>query len=669
MESSPGSLYAPSRIFPDNCDAFGIVRPLLRTKDMAGASRAMALLGVPAKPDCSAAAEALAALHSLARGGEGGGGGRGGSKSVKHPGIPPIPIAVQGSPKLAHHKWLTRCLYEHVYPALPEDSEITEVWVSAASDRDVAPRLVPRSRVALEGPAFSPVLCQLPAEASNVPALRSSLKLRFDTADCVGGLLRIAEEFKPMPLDKAARPLLQAAGERSRWVVDLSVALVRHLHGLLVAGSADGHCLPPPPGLLLPTRDLGLLPAENCVADPDADDDLAASGLQDLPLVHPMVPTKIAVELGARTRDDAVLLIDGAADGALQVSDVLKIDSTFFHSQGSALLNMLEIMVTSADHAGASEVHFIWDWRSVGQSSASMAPQRGPCLYALYGCELHVEQLEELRIGAFQGHGLIEDTCAVTALSGGVPPRLFEMSKEEKSCSEYNASDGDQREEVEQLEAGMPMVSPRPNLSEIPSELQEDYASYRGVLDSLQLKGCIDGFSLVRLPLRATAVSAGSGKSRQSKPRQKDAGGFRTDQEVVLAACAVSDRMLAETAVRQMAFAVPAWLSRCDRMKLVQVLDLSLKKGQDDPVLVPLFNRRIRFTGGLEPEPEGGHDVQRDPRFAAYNPNGASLITPRGGRSARVRPDGPEFVPPNGGQGDTDKDGPRGKQQCGCAIL
>ncbi|CAK0875091.1 unnamed protein product [Prorocentrum cordatum] len=287
----------------------------------------------------------------------------------------------------AHGPWLTRCLYDHLYPAVLSgredgasrimDHSALRLWVPGAC------AFVPPERIAKQPIEFPPYLVRAPAEwEKKVPKLWATIKDTFAVQDCTQALTLIQDS-----LEKAS--LAQLSAESLELAVRLVMAITDMLQQERSAGVAN------PRGqvrILMPTSERALRPVEECVFNnmtwlPDVE--TADLSLGSYRLVHPKISHTVAHTCGCRglslvyaaeATDTAGAAWYEAAGQSEPMTTRLKNLLKDYPSD----ISMFKEMVQNADDAGATKVHFVWDWRQ-HRSQSLLTPDmdrwQGPALW------------------------------------------------------------------------------------------------------------------------------------------------------------------------------------------------------------------------------------------------------------------------------------------------
>ncbi|CAE8605766.1 unnamed protein product, partial [Polarella glacialis] len=281
-----------------------------------------------------------------------------------------------------HVSWFSRCLYDHVYPGVFDKpaaaEEAKKLWVPAARG------FVPSSRIARQAIEFPPYLVRAPAEWSEkIPEIWSRMKDNFAVADCVEALRCIQEGLGLMGETASLDPLK----------MDMAVRLVMAISDMVqhdrasAGGGAAGR-----PEILMPTSECKLRFAQECVFNnmtwlPDVE--TSELSLGTYALVHSKISHAVAHTCGCRglslvyAREATEMAGADWCEAAGQ-SEPITTRLKNLLKDYPADISMFKELVQNADDAGASRVHFVWDWRQHRKQSLltpDMDRWQGPCLW------------------------------------------------------------------------------------------------------------------------------------------------------------------------------------------------------------------------------------------------------------------------------------------------
>ncbi len=319
----------------------------------------------------------------------------------------------EGKANESESAWISKCLYHHVYPLITsEDSEtsadghgvnqlteINEIFIAGA--------FVPIEDLSLSQDFGIAGLHQVSKELqSTAPKLCSQVRSTFQATDLARALDRLSQ--------KSSSQLSPAEIEVA---VHLAMALSERIRG-------EGEDLPEQ--IMVPTSQGKLRPAQECVfnnmrwlSEEEQHKRSRAVTSSGLNWVHQSISNDVAISLKVQALSTQV------AAEALAAADDGEKDPEWFEAAGQTEpltvrlrsllrdisesaedLGLFKSLLQNADDAKASEVHFVWDWRSFGKQSLmspEMARWQGPCLWAHNNASFSPQDFENItQLGAVQ---------------------------------------------------------------------------------------------------------------------------------------------------------------------------------------------------------------------------------------------------------------------------
>lgn len=313
-------------------------------------------------------------------------------------------MSLPAAKREVHASWITRCLYDHLYPMLVHSASIQEfvsdktkrLWVSQGG-------FLPLSRMSRQSIEFPPYLVKAPAEwKEKNPLLWSNIKDNFGVADYSEALQCIlkAEENSPQ-LDA---PSLDIA-------VRLVMAITDNLQQERAENSGAAAAAGSKLNILMPTSENTLRPARDCVFNnmtwlPDVE--TADLNLGTYCLVHPKISHAVAHTCGCRglslvyAREATEMHGADWCEAAGQ-SEPITTRLKNLLKDYPADISMFKEMVQNADDAGATEVHFVWDWRQHRKQSLltpDMDRWQGPSLWIFNNAQFTTKDFDSIcRLG------------------------------------------------------------------------------------------------------------------------------------------------------------------------------------------------------------------------------------------------------------------------------
>eukprot|EP00931_Biecheleriopsis_adriatica_P006890 TRINITY_DN108233_c0_g1_i1.p1 TRINITY_DN108233_c0_g1~~TRINITY_DN108233_c0_g1_i1.p1 ORF type:complete len:2373 (-),score=512.75 TRINITY_DN108233_c0_g1_i1:255-7373(-) len=320
--------------------------------------------------------------------------------------------------------WVTNCLYRHVYPVLNSLVDVETLQDGAASSSLIATRLkavfVEGDFVAIEDlsleQGFSPVgLYQLPVELKTLaPDLCALVKSNFGAADMSRALRCLSQRLESESRQQLTPLEVEAA-------VRVSIAMSEQVR-------KHGDELPEV--VLVPTKRGTLRSSHECIynnmrwlsEEEQQKRSLVVTNI-GLDWVHQSISNEVAQclqvqGLSTQVAADALAATDaGDKDGAEQWFEAagqaepltVRLRSLLQDIKDGASVGNLGVfkeLVQNADDAKATEVHFVWDWRSFGKQSLmspEMARWQGPCLWAHNDSSFSPQDFENItQLGAMQ---------------------------------------------------------------------------------------------------------------------------------------------------------------------------------------------------------------------------------------------------------------------------
>ncbi|CAJ1339166.1 unnamed protein product [Effrenium voratum] len=299
-----------------------------------------------------------------------------------------------------HASWITRCLYDHIYPILLREAVIKE-YVSDKTKRLWVPQggFLPISRMARQSIEFPPYLVKAPAEwKEKVPDLWAKINTCFGVQDYSEALGCIAEA---------------AGGELDLQSLDIAVRLVMAITDKLQQERAQS--APAAAGskmdILMPTAESQLRPARECVFNnmtwlPEVE--TAHLNLGNYCLVHPKISHTVAHTCGCRgvslvVAKDATEMHGADWCEAAGQSEPITTRLKNLLKDYPADVSMFKEMVQNADDAGATEVHIVWDWRQHRKQSLltpDMDRWQGPGLWVYNDAQFTAKDFDSIcRLG------------------------------------------------------------------------------------------------------------------------------------------------------------------------------------------------------------------------------------------------------------------------------
>eukprot|EP00929_Paragymnodinium_shiwhaense_P112869 TRINITY_DN8112_c0_g3_i1.p1 TRINITY_DN8112_c0_g3~~TRINITY_DN8112_c0_g3_i1.p1 ORF type:complete len:4071 (+),score=984.48 TRINITY_DN8112_c0_g3_i1:367-12213(+) len=323
----------------------------------------------------------------------------------------------------AHTTWLTRCMYDQLYPVVfvtppGHDALDAEVQKQKAKELQAATRIwvpragfIPLSRVARQTIEFSPYLVRAPGELrEKVPWLWTNTKDSFTIPDCSEALQLIQADLEKQAAAVAAKKTKEdaedteaaddAAEKEEKTVVpvlsleqlEIAVRLVMAITDMAQKERASGLATSTDDKILMPTSDCTLRPVEECVFNnmtwlPDVETSEVSLG--NFCLVHSKISHTVAHTCGCRGLSlvyarDATEMAGADWFEAAGQSEPMTTRLKNLLKDYPADISMFKEMVQNADDAGATKVHFIWDWREHRKQSLltpDMDRWQGPCLW------------------------------------------------------------------------------------------------------------------------------------------------------------------------------------------------------------------------------------------------------------------------------------------------
>jgi len=318
--------------------------------------------------------------------------------------------------------WVANCLYHHVYPLLGQEkqADATDDGMGekeSGSSQGIQDLFVAGTFVLMEDLSTSQDfglagLHQVPKELQgSAPQLCKSIKQNFKAADLVRALRRMADAAT----DK--RPQLKTA--ETETAVRLAMALSERIRG---HGEAVHDTI------LVPTNQGTLRPSQRCVfnnmrwlSEEEQQKRSRAVTSSGLDWVHQSISNEVAQTLQVQGLSTQV------AAEALATADEGEKDPEWFEAAGqqepltsrlrSLIRDMLDqasaqdlgffkALLQNADDATATEINFVWDWRSFGGQSLmspEMARWQGPCLWAHNNAKFSPQDFENItQLGSMQ---------------------------------------------------------------------------------------------------------------------------------------------------------------------------------------------------------------------------------------------------------------------------
>ena len=312
--------------------------------------------------------------------------------------------------------WISKCLYHYVYPLLTAEAAEAEAKANETNDLRrldeifVAGRFVPMDDLSLSQDFGIAGLHQLPRELqSTAPNICRRIRPAFQANDLARALYRLFQKCGTNGTD--ANQLSPGEIEAA---VHIAMALSERIR-------VQGEALPE--HVMVPTTQGKLRPAEECVfnnmrwlSEEEQHKRNRAVTSSGLHWVHQSISNDVAVSLNVQALSAQV-----AAEAVAAADDGEK-DPEWFEAAGqtepltvrlrsllrdiseSEDLSLFKSLLQNADDAKASEVHFVWDWRSFGRQSL-MSPEmgrwQGPCLWAHNNASFSPQDFENItQLGA-----------------------------------------------------------------------------------------------------------------------------------------------------------------------------------------------------------------------------------------------------------------------------
>ena len=331
------------------------------------------------------------------------------SWSQKHP---------DGKANESESAWISKCLYHYVYPLITGEARANEMeGKSNGCQLDeifVAGTFVPIEDLSLSQDFGIAGLHQIPKELQTTARkLCSQIRPKFQANDLARALYRLSQKNAgPVPNGNSNGNQLSPGETES--AVHLAMALSERIR-------SQGEDLPE--HVMVPTTQGKLRPAEECVfnnmrwlSEEEQHKRNRAVTSSGLHWVHQSISNDVAVSLNVQALSTQV------AAEALAAADDGEKDPEWFEAAGqteplttrlrsllrdiseSEDLGLFKSLLQNADDAKASEVHFVWDWRSFGRQSL-MSPEmgrwQGPCLWAHNNASFSPQDFENItQLGA-----------------------------------------------------------------------------------------------------------------------------------------------------------------------------------------------------------------------------------------------------------------------------
>jgi len=261
--------------------------------------------------------------------------------------------------------WVTKTLYDHLYPAVFNDkcwnlNNEMRLWVPSGG-------FVPLDCIARQTIEFPPYLVRAPTVwRDRVSVLWEQTKETFTVKDCVQALHCIKKDQV-----KADATVLTTNQ------LDIAVRLVMAITDMLhregrvgVAGAVGDE--EEEAKVLMPTTDSWLHPVEECVFNnmtwlPDVETSEVSLG--SFFLVHAKISHSVAHACGCRGLSlvyarEATEMAGADWFEAAGQSEPMTTRLKNLLKDYPADISMFKEMIQNADDAGASKVHFVWDWRN-----------------------------------------------------------------------------------------------------------------------------------------------------------------------------------------------------------------------------------------------------------------------------------------------------------------
>ena len=307
--------------------------------------------------------------------------------------------------------WVTNCLYHHVYPLLNQEEEEEAHGTAVITELFVAGAFVPLEDLSSSQDFGIAGLHQVPKELqSSAPQLCSAIKQNFKAADLIRALKRLADTA-----DK--RETRQLATTETETAVRLAMALSERIrgHGETISDV-----------ILMPTNQGTLRPSRQCVfnnmrwlSEEEQQKRSRAVTSSGLDWVHQSISNEVAQSLqvqGLSTQVAAEALteekdpewFEAAGQQEPLTSRLRSLIRDMLDTSASAAqdLGLFKALLQNADDATATEVNFVWDWRSFGGQSLmspEMARWQGPCLWAHNNATFSPEDFENItQLGSMQ---------------------------------------------------------------------------------------------------------------------------------------------------------------------------------------------------------------------------------------------------------------------------
>jgi len=333
------------------------------------------------------------------------------SWSQKHP---------DGKANESESAWISKCLYHYVYPLITGEAKANETVEGKSNGWQqldeifVAGTFVPIEDLSLSQNFGIAGLHQIPKELqATARKLCSQIRPKFQANDLARALYRLSQKnASPVPNGNPNGNQLSPGETES--AVHLAMALSERIR-------SQGEDLPE--HVMVPTSQGKLRPAEECVfnnmrwlSEEEQHKRNRAVTSSGLHWVHQSISNDVAVSLNVQALSTQV------AAEALAAADDGEKDPEWFEAAGqteplttrlrsllrdiseSEDLGLFKSLLQNADDAKASEVHFVWDWRSFGRQSL-MSPEmgrwQGPCLWAHNNASFSPQDFENItQLGA-----------------------------------------------------------------------------------------------------------------------------------------------------------------------------------------------------------------------------------------------------------------------------